>query len=192
MKSEGINERCVYLFVGQRGSGKSHYAERLAAAAKPKEFFKVSRDEILVRLFGTTDTDTYFGGQWYALEIMDRYLRRLLKTRQSVKILLDCWTENSQDRSLLIKKLRDYGATRVVALYFITPSDLVNVWFWRKPGIAKMSEMSLRKDQGLMFFGENAPFQDYGVFHELARDIDSDGFDEVIRIDPLQELIDLS
>ena len=174
--------KSVYVLVGQRGSGKSRYAERLVA--NQSELFVASRDEILIRKFGSTDTSPHTGEQRHALKVLHRFLRFVLKTRPKVRPVLDCWTGDSGDRQSLIQQLREYGATCVVALYFTTPRDVVSRWFWLKPGIAKTSEMRTRQGQGLVFFSEDAPARDYDVFHRLARRIDSDGFNEVIRIDP--------
>lgn len=182
--------KCVYLLVEQRGSGKSHYTKRLLA--NQPELSLISRDEILVRKFGSTDTSPYGGAQWYILEVMHRLLRFVLRTRPMANIILDCWTEDSKGRVSLVRKLREYGATWVVALYFVTPREVVNSCFWLKPGIAKMNEMGSRKGENLVYFSSDAPSRDYDVFHRLARQIDSDGFDEVIRIDPQTELITLS
>lgn len=185
--SKTETRKYVYLLVGQRGAGKSDYAKRLLA--NQPELSLISRDEILVRKFGSTDTDPYGGMQWYALEIMHRLLSFVLRTRPKVKIVLDCWTEDSKGRALLVQKLREYGATRVVALYFVTPREIVNSWFWLKPGIAKMEEMGTRNGENLVYFLADTPLRDYDVFHRLARHINSDGFDQVIRIDPRTEPI---
>lgn len=184
---QNCNKKSVYLLVGQRGSGKSSYAKRLLA--NQPELSHISRDEILVRKFGSADTNPYGGAQWYVLEVMHRLLRFVLRTRPMVKIVLDCWTEDSKGRASLVQKLREYGATRVVALYFVTPREIVNSWFWLKPGIAKMEEMRSRNGENLVYFSADAPSRDYDAFHRLAKKIDSDGFDEVIRIDPRTDLM---
>ncbi|RJO59538.1 hypothetical protein C4546_01530 [Candidatus Parcubacteria bacterium] len=182
-------KKIVYLLVGQRGAGKSHYAKRLLA--KQSELLFISRDEILVRKFGSTDTDPYGGAQWYGLEVMNRLLRFVLRTHSTVKIVLDCWTGSSKERVSLVNKLREFGATRVVALYFVTPREIVNSWFWLKPGIAKLEEMGKRSGRNLVYFSADAPLRDYTAFHRLAQCINSDGFDRVIRIDPRSEPISL-
>ena len=187
--SKTATRKCVYLLVGQRGAGKSCYAKRLLA--NQPELLLISRDEILVRKFGSTDTNPYGGAQWYALEVMHRLLRFVFRTRPRVRIVLDCWTENSKGRTSLVRKLREYGATQVVALYFVTPREVVNSWFWLKPGIAKMEEMGTRGGENLVYFSADAPSRDYDAFHRLARHINSNGFDEVIRIDPRTEHIPL-
>lgn len=183
--SKTAKRKSVYLLVGQRGAGKSSYAKRLLANQPELSF--VSRDEILVRKFGSTDTDPYGGAQWYALEVLHRLLRFVLRTRPTVKIVLDCWTEDSKGRVSLVQKLREYGATRVVALYFVTPRKIVSSWFWLKPGIAKMEEMGKHNGKNLVYFSADAPLRDYDAFHRLARHICSDGFDQVIRLDPRTE-----
>ena len=184
------NRKHVYLLVGQRGAGKSCYAQCLLT--NQSELSLVSRDEILVRKFGSTDTDPYGGAQWYVHKILHRLLRFMLRTRPRTEIVLDYWTGDSKGRISLVRKLREYGATRVVALYFVTPREVVNSWFWLKPGIAKMEEMGTHNGKNLVYFSADAPSRDYEVFHRLAREIDSDGFDEVIRIDPRTEPVLLS
>ncbi|MDP2934794.1 MAG: AAA family ATPase [bacterium] len=180
----------VYLLIGQRGSGKSHYARRIIE--NQPGLSAVSRDEILLRFFGSVDTNPYTGAQYLAQEIMHRLLRRKLSTQTGLRLILDAWTGESRERKLLISRLRQHGATRVVALYFITPLETVNSWFWKKPGIAKMKEMKIRQEKGLLFFSEDAPAHDYKIFHECASRIDSNGFDKVIRINPQKELVVLN
>ena len=189
-KQDSESKKCVYLLIGQRGSGKSEYAKRLIA--NQPGLVLVSRDEILVRFFGSADSSPYGGEQWYALKVMHRFLRFMLRKRQQVKIILDCWTGTSEDRATLIRLLKEGGATKVVALYFVTPRKTVESWFWQKPGIAKLCEMKFHNKENKVYFSEDAPSRDYLAFHKLARNIDSDGFDEVIRINPRKSLIQLS
>ncbi|MBI4065748.1 hypothetical protein HY412_00955 [Candidatus Kaiserbacteria bacterium] len=177
----------LYLLVGQRGAGKNVYAKKILS--RQPEVLLISRDAVLMRLFGSTDLSPYGGQQGYGGEVTKRLLRRTLSTRTNLKIIFDYWTGESRSRQSLIRWLHNHGATRVVALYFITPLQLVNKWFWNKPGIAKMGEMGVRQNQGLCFFSEGAPSRDYKIFHELASDITSDGFDEVIRVNPLEPVI---
>ena len=180
----------VYLLVGPRGSGKSHYARRLVGAQPG--LTGISRDEILARLCGSADASPYTGAHYFCLKIMERLLRRKLSIQTGLRVMLDSWTGESEERKRLIRILREHGATRIVALYFITPLELVSQWFWQKPGIAKIKEWKSRKAENLTYFSEDAPAHDFRLFHELAACIDSDGFDEVIRIDPCAELITLS
>lgn len=177
----------VYLLVGQRGAGKNVYAEKILS--KQPEILFISRDAVLTRLFGSTDLSPYSGQQGYGGAVTKRLLRRTLSTRTGIKLVFDYWTGESDTRQSLNQWLRKHGAARVVALYFITPLSLVNEWFWKKPGIAKIREMKARTNEGLCFFSEDAPSRDYEMFHELASNIASDGFDEVIKINPLEPVI---
>ena len=183
------NSRVVYVLIGPRGAGKSQYAKKLAA--EQPELQVVSRDEILVRLFGSEHCDRYSGGHHLALEEMNLKLRQILSATGAVSVVLDTWTGDSAERKYLIRELRDLGATRIVALYFVTPLDHVVEWFWKKPGIAKISEYHSRQGQGLVFHLEDTPRRDYKLFHKLASEIESDGFNKVIRIDPTQQTLAL-
>lgn len=185
-ESEGTT---VYLLVGQRGSGKSSYGKKLMD--QYPDLKAISRDEILIRLLGSVNTDPYSGGIYFAYEIMYKLISRRLKDPFTTKLILDAWTTDSNSRKQLIKKLREYGASKIIALYFVTPLNLVEKWFWKKPGIAKISEMGKRKDKDVVFFPEYAPKHDYEVFHKSASDIESDGFDQVIKINPTKNLISL-
>ncbi len=182
-------DNTVYLLVGQRGAGKSYYAHKLVQ--DNPELILVSRDEILIRLFGSVHGNSYTGDHHLAENEMHHLLRDKLAKQTGIKLILDTWTGESVERSTLTNNLRKYGATHVIALYFITPVEIVNLWFWKKPGIAKAKEWKTKKDRGLIFFHEDAPSHDYKVFHSLASEIDSDGFDKVIRINPQEEIITL-
>lgn len=177
-----MKDNIVYLLVGQRGSGKSYYSERLIKQQSGLSI--VSRDKILIRLFGSIYTNFYTGGVYCAQEIMMRLLRRKLTLQTGLRLILDVWTGESRERKILVRKLRECGATRVVALYFLTPLEVVQVWFWQKPEVARIKEMNDSQRKGRVFFSEDAPERDYLIFHKLASDIDSDGFDEVLKIDP--------
>jgi predicted kinase len=179
----------VYLLVGQRGAGKSVYAERILS--QQPEVSIISRDALLMKLFGSTTLNPYSGGLEHGGAMTKDLLHQTLSTKTNLKLIFDYWTGESRERRSLNQWLRRLGAEKVVALYFVTSLPLVNEWFWKKPGIAKTKEMRTRPNEGLCFFSEDAPSSDYKAFHELASDIDSDGFDEVIRINPLEPVITL-
>ncbi len=177
-------EKIVYLLIGQRGSGKTTYTKKLTE--EDKKFYVINRDDILIKLFGSVHLSPYTGEHFYADNIVFRLLRKKLSAKNEVKIILDYWTGSSLERRTLIRKLREYGATKVIALYFITPLELVEKWFWEKPGIAKMSRIREPRKEEVVYFSEDAPSHDYEIFHDLAKGIDADGFNQVIRIDPLK------
>lgn len=176
----------VYLLVGPRASGKSSYATQLMK--QDPSLTCVSRDEVLTRLFGSVHSDEYSGSTQIVRQIINRLLRMKLRKSNQLRLLFDYWTGSSHERKEIIHSLREMGVDRVVALYFTTHVDMVNEWFWKKPGIAKASEMKHRQGEDLVFYSEGAPTRDYKLFHEYASGINEDGFDEVVRVDPLQEL----
>jgi len=175
--------REAILTVGPRASGKSDFCEK-AVAANPEVVF-ISRDQILVELFGDTSIDPYLGGHLYAMDQMWRTIEKKARLTPDLKMIVDAWNESSEERVRIIRKFRDLGADRVAAWYFITPVNYVREWFWKKPGIAKFSEMKEKRGKNLTFYSDNAPQSDHEMFHRLAANIDSDGFDEIVRIDPL-------
>ncbi len=181
------SDNAVYLLVGQRGAGKSVYAEKIVS--QQPDVSIISRDAILKELFGSETSNPYSGELEHGGLIARDLLSEKLSTGTNLKIIFDCWTGRSRERQTLSKWMRRQGAARVIALYFVTALPLVNEWFWKKPGIARAKEMKTRPDEGLCFFLEDAPACDYELFHELASGIDSDGFDEVIRINPLEPAI---
>ena len=175
--------RTVIVTVGQRASGKSTFCEK--AILLDPSLLCISRDKILTQLFGKTSLDPYTGGHIYAAECMWKLVKEHLDASSDITMILDAWNGSSEDRARIIRKLKKFRVDRIEAWYFVTPVEHVDKWFWAKPGIAKIGEMKTRKDEGLVFFLENAPTNDYEVFHELAAKIDTDGFDEVIRINPV-------
>ena len=181
-RKEGILKE-VILTVGPQGSGKSSFCEK--AVALDPSLTLISRDKILYELFGSVFLDAYSGGHYHAYEVMWERVKEQVEATSDSRIILDTWNGGSRERRAIIERLRELGVGRVVAWYFVTPVETVSEWFWNKPGIAKSSEMCARSGQGLTFFSDKAPKHDYKLFHKWARDIDLDGFDEVVRINPL-------
>lgn len=177
-------DRIVYLLVGPRGAGKSTYAS--AIVKERPDFFLMSRDAIIVELYGSEHTDPYSGAGYHAMNTLYARLNQKLSGETKKAIVLDCWTRDSQERQTLIARLREYGAGKVIALLLTTPLAFVEQWFWKKPGIAKMQDIGKLQGKGFVFYMEDAPERDFALFHELAKNIDEDGFDQIIRVDPLQ------
>lgn len=184
-----LNNNTVFLLVGQRGAGKSFYAERLKGLHP--EIDIVSRDEALLKRFGAVSFGGYGGELGHMKRAISRLLRMKLRKSSGTRLVLDYWTLTSKERQAWIHELREYGAEKIVALYFVTPVEVVSEWFWKKPGIAKMSQMKALRGQGFTFFSEDAPANDHRVFHMFAEGIDTDGFDEVARINPVESLFSM-
>lgn len=174
--------REVIVTVGTRASGKSSFCQRVIAA--DPSIVYISRDNILIELFGRTSLDPYSGGHFYAYEKMWEVVKEKL-IQEEVRIILDVWNGSAGERRSIIKQLREHGADQVMAWYFTTPVKFVEEWFWQKPGIAKIDEIRDRQGEGLVFYCEDAPRRDHKLFHHLASDIDLDGFDAVIRVNPI-------
>lgn len=174
----------VILTVGPRASGKSSFSER--AATLESGVVLVSRDKFLVEMFGSTDICPYTGGHFAADEAVWNAVRgSLLRFPASSKLILDTWNGSSEERRSIVQRLRNLGAKKITAWYFTTPVEFVEEWFWKKPGIAKISEMRNRQGQGLTFYSEDAPRRDYEMFQKLASGIRKDGFNQVVNINPL-------
>ena len=166
--------RTVFLTSGPRGSGKSTYIET-ARVCYP-EITIISRDEILLSLFGKTALDPYVGGHQYVFEVLFQRVEECLAPdlpRQLV--ILDCWNGFSYEREAIIKKLRMSGADRVFCLYFITPLNTCLKWFRQKPDAQGYSEISIKGDHKL--------------YHTQAKTIQENGFDGVFRVNPLETLL---
>ena len=180
----------VYVPVGQRGAGKSTYVGKLVT--QQPEMRLVSRDDILMKAFGKIECDHYSGNLEYGEEKVWQAVEQICTAENRAKLILDHWCWTSRDRQHLIQKLRELGVTAVIALYFKTPLELVNQWFWLKPEVARSSEMKkIGFKKGFTFYLEDAPAQDYMNFHSHAKTISTDGFDRVIEVDPTTDLITL-
>jgi hypothetical protein len=179
----------VYLLTGPRGSGKSHYGQLLVQ--RQPELAWISRDEILVQNFGSVTLDSYSGGHFLVAKLVREQLQALLQKEGDTRILLDYWTGTNDERARWLTFLRQCGVDSVDVLYFNTSVDLVNQWFWMKPGVARISEMPARPNEGLVFYCESSPSRDHRLFHEFAVGIEKLGFDQIIQVDPTADLIPL-
>lgn len=186
--------KTVYVPIGPRAAGKS---TACTDVRKNKPHYKIiSRDGLLDRFFGGVHQDPYNGAHNSAVAVVKRLLQRALD-RGREHIILDTWTEEDMERVQLIQSIKELGADRVVAIYFTTPAETVDNWFWQKPRVAKLSTrpkgvidpltITEETSESLTYFPDNAPLRGYTVFHRFAAQIDSNGFDEVIRFNPLEQ-----
>jgi predicted kinase len=174
--------REVILTVGTRAAGKSTFCKGVTEF--DPSITMVSRDAILMSMFGKTSLDSYSGGHEYAAERMWEAVQKQLEPRDA-RMILDTWNGDGRSRRWIIQKLRKLGANRVVAWYFITPVEVVEQWFWQKPDIAKFGEMGTTTGVERTYYFEDAPRRDHEMYHSRATDIDQDGFDRITRINPL-------
>lgn len=168
--------KTVILTSGPRGAGKSGFVDMILK--QQPEIQLISRDAILMELFGDTALSPYTGGHEYAFCVMwDRIKETLNKYKEGedFTMILDCWNGYSQGRRHIVRRLREMGVDRVSCWYFITPADVCVRWFASKPDGDSLSPTSVRRD--------------HGFYHQQAVNILDDGFDSVQEINPLQLLI---
>jgi predicted kinase len=163
----------IYLTSGPRGSGKSTYSKKIVSQL-PNTIF-ISRDEILIELFGKTSLDPYEGGHHYVMDILFGRLEKILQNVTGMHVILDCWNGFPQERRHIIQILNGMGAVRIICWVFVTPMDICIQWFMSKPGSKGFSESGQKRD--------------YSLFYEEAKNIRSDGFDQVYYINPLQKFL---
>lgn len=167
--------KVVYLTSGPRGSGKTEFVKKIASFHPEVEV--ISRDGILIELFSSTSLNPYEGGHYVAKDILWKKVEEFLSSSKKRELILDCWNGFSNERQVIIWKLRELGADRVVCWQFMVPIDLCVQWFFTKPDSKGYSEIGIRRD--------------YNLYYEMAKDIEEDGFDEIYHINPCQLILNL-
>lgn len=169
--------KITFLTSGPRGSGKSVYVKE--EKVRHPETIIISRDELLISLFGKTSLSPYEDGHKYVSEILFQKVQECLSMDiLGLTMILDYWNGFSNERRVIIKKLRNLGADKVYCLQFITPLDTCIEWFMQKPDSSGYSE--------------NSVLHDFQLYHKEAINIEEDGFDRVIQINPLQFQLELN
>ena len=129
--------KTVFLTVGPQGSGKSVFCQKVVL--ENQHLKMVSRDAILIELFGTPWLDSYSGGHFLAHEKMWKDVAEYL-TQDDIALILDCWNGYPEERQEMVKRLRNLGAERVVAWYFTTPLNVCIEWYLQKPTYSKLPD----------------------------------------------------
>jgi len=161
----------VILTSGPRGAGKSTYANSFL---ERNPWVKgISRDELLIELFGKTSLSPYTGGHEYAYEIFFERIEKILNnSKANLDLVVDCWNGGPGERKGMLKKFRDFGAERVICWKFMTSLEICLDWFMKKEDSKGYSEFGFRDD--------------YRFYHKTSENIEEDGFDKVYLINPLQ------
>jgi GTPase SAR1 family protein len=174
--------RQVVLTVGPQHVGKSTFCKEIIKSHP--ETVLVSRDAILTDLFGSPYLDGYSGGHFIALEKMWKMMARQLK-RRSVVIILDCWNGPNNERCEITRKLRDLGTEIIGAWYFVTPEEACLGWYMEKVLADKHAKSpeweKFRQETSRVSFLDH-----YRYFYEAARVNHRQGFDFVMKINPLE------
>ncbi len=163
--------KTVYLTSGPRGSGKSAYCERFVKLHP--EIPLISRDKILVELFGSAmiDSETaYAGGHYYAIEKMFERMGEALSGENDI-IILDSWNGDLHERRIIMGELKQLGVEEVACLQFFTPFEKCWRWCNGKYNGREGNE------------AKNMFKKDYDNYYKYAKDIGEVGFDAIYRID---------
>jgi predicted kinase len=165
--------------IGPQYAGKSTFCQSLLKSHP--EIRYISRDQMLIEMFGTVWLDSYTGGHCAAWERMWRTVENECKAG-SATILLDAWNGGTSERRDIANKLKSFGVSRTVGWYFVTPLKQCMAWReMRDPYVAnnpgsKWSEIGKSvRDSGYKAH--------YELFHgqKIQREA---VFDRVERIDP--------
>jgi len=171
--------KTVILTAGPQGAGKSTYCQWVLRACPEIEL--LSRDELLVELYGSAYLDPYTSGHFHAMrKLWERVGTTLNQAADHFTLILDCWNGCPRERDSIVAELRATGAHRVVAWYFVTPLACCIAWYVRRECNGDAPEYAYRSHADRCRYN-------FHHFHELAADLQcGSGFDRVIRINPLQ------
>lgn len=168
--------REAIVTVGPQGAGKSTFCEKIVALYPKIKL--VSRDAILLELFGSVYLNPYTGGHQLAFEKMWELVAEHLQ-QEDLVLILDCWNDDARGRRDITRKLRYLGAETVNAWYFITPEETCIDWV-----MAKLA--AIAKKEKITFDSERESYVDYyrGYHRQPVRLIQ--GFDAIIKVNPLE------
>ncbi len=174
----------IVLTVGPQHIGKTTFCKKVIASDPTIQM--VSRDEILIDLFGSPYLDEYSGGHIVAFEKMWKIVSEKIAQDNS-NLILDCWNGPDFERIKIIEQLRCLNVQSVGAWYFSTPQDVCLNWrmqqFVANPNKAPKWE-EFRKQRHRDSFLEK-----YNFFYEHATVDTTIGFDFVKRINPLEPFV---
>lgn len=167
--------RQVILTVGPRGAGKTTFCQEIIKL-RP-EVVMIERDALFNELVRDTWQDPSLGNFHYGYKVMMKKVEEVLKP-DPVILILDSWTGDAIDRWRLIKNLRQCGADRITAWYFVTAEDSVVSQFMKKSKFSQEDEVM--RNIETRFCRRN-----YRVYHSHPVDLEQ-GFDDIELINPDQ------
>jgi len=172
--------RQVILTVGPQGVGKSTFCDQIVKSYP--EIVLVSRDAILMELFGEVYLDSYSSGHYVALERMWELVAEHMR-RDDVTIVLDCWNGFAEERRKITKKLRSLKTDMIGAWYFITPKDISLGWRMEKVR-AENEGKDTRWKKIWEDIKRDSFLHDYQLFHSQPINC-GQGFNFIVKINPL-------
>lgn len=178
----GERMKRVILTVGPQGAGKSTYCEAVCRAHP--EVVLISRDAILIELYGTVWLDSYSGGHLEGERIMWRRVRQQLK-EPNLTLILDCWN-GAADRPEMTATLRRFGADWIGVWQFMTPLETACEWFFaRSPN--DYSHLQPEHAARMHRLDRVYYCDAYTAFHRQSVSLEQ-GFDKIRQINPLDQL----
>lgn len=170
----------VIVPIGPQYAGKSTFCEKVAAAFSDTVI--ISRDKILIEMFGTVWLDTYSGGHYAGRKRLWKEVAEYMQQPKRV-LILDTWNGQPEDRKVIVEKLRTLGATHVEGWHFVTPIKTCLEWsFERNPHVKKNKWSDIRLKIRIEEYSEICK-------HFRAMPIQKEGvFDSVRQINPLESI----
>ena len=159
----------IILLSGPQGAGKSTYAENICQMNPSAQL--VSRDALLMEIYGTVYFDPYCGFPMDIYETMYKKIKDLINERKKhyhCVVIVDCWNGSCRDRTHLIGKFKEHDADKIICWKFITEYSLCKYWY--------------QKREGDKFYSEH----NFDMYHRTSENIEKDGFDGVSYVHPLQ------
>jgi len=173
-------QKLAILTIGPQGAGKSTFCEEILRTHP--EILSVSRDKILMELFGDVFLSPYTGGHEIGYKVMWERVADCL-TRDETTLILDCWNGPREELKGICDALRSLGVRTVGGWYFVTPEDACLAWRMKKV----MAEPA-KEDPKWERFRQNSArdgfLEHFRFFHSHPVDL-SHGLDFLVKIDPL-------
>lgn len=166
------------LTVGPQYAGKSSFCKGIVSAHPDVVY--VSRDEILMDLFGTVWLSQYSGKHSVGLDKMWEIVAEHLK-QESTTLILDTWNGFTHERADIVQKLRSLGVDRVDAWCFTTPQETCFDWSLKREPVGEG-----RSEKWTQFRLESRRITceaNYQFFH--SQPLGAYLFDEIFEINPL-------
>jgi adenylate kinase family enzyme len=179
--------RRVFLTSGPPGAGKSTFCEQVIATNP--EIVLVSRDQILIAMFGTVWLSAYTGEHKAGWDRMWKIVSEKLRLKNT-SIILDCWNGYPSKRMVITSRLRHYSADYVEAWLFTTPQDVCVEWRLQREAEQGGEEWKDDRLEATKKYKAISYAADHNLFHSMPTD-ETQGFNLVRYIDPTQPL-DLS
>ena len=123
----------VILLSGPQGAGKSTYAENICQMNPSAQL--VSRDALLMEIYGTVYFDPYCGFPMDIYETMYKKIKDLINERKKhyhCVVIVDCWNGSCRDRTHLVGKFKEHGADKIICWKFMTEYSLCKHWYQKE------------------------------------------------------------